>query len=104
MQMELPFTHQNHQGRVIVTLEKTLEPADLGARKGAVGLANCRATIEFDVNGYLALGWIQLRSTDNSFRDAFEMDPFDPFDLQTCPDALLLVWHHPNAFRYAVAK
>ena len=84
MQMELPFTHRSHAGRVLVTLETTLEPADLGAREGAAGLANCKATIEFPGSGYLGLlGWVQLvRSTDNSFHGRkFEMDPFDPFDL-----------------------
>jgi hypothetical protein len=84
MQMELPFTHQGQQGRVIVTLETTLAPAVLGARQGAVGLANCQATIEFPAGGYLGLlGWVQLVcSTDNSFHGRqFEMDPFDPFDL-----------------------
>ncbi len=84
MRMELPFTHQGHQGRVIVTLETTLAPAVFGAREGAVGLANCKATIEFAGSGYLGLlGWVQLVcSTDNSFHGRqFEMDPFDPFDL-----------------------
>ena len=84
MQMELPFTHQGHQGHVIVTLENTSEPAILGARQGAVGLANCKATIEFPGSGYLGLlGWIQLVcSTDNSSHGRqFEMDPFDVFDL-----------------------
>jgi len=84
MQMEIPFTHQGHQGRVIITLETTLEPEIIGARKAAVGLANCKATIEFAASGYLGLlGWVQLvRSTDNSYHGRqFEMDPFDPFDL-----------------------
>ncbi len=84
MQMEFPFTHQDHQGQIIVTLETTEQPAILGARQGAVGLANCKATIEFPGGGYLGLlGWIQLVcSTDNSSRGRqFEMDPFDVFDL-----------------------
>ena len=84
MRMELPFTHQGHQGRVIVTLETTLAPEVLGAREGAAGLANCTATIEVTASGYLGLlGWVQLVcSTDNSFHGRqFEMDPFDPFDL-----------------------
>ena len=84
MQMEIPFTHQDHQGRVIITLETTLEPAVLGAGESAVGLANCKATIEFTASGYLGLlGWVQLVcSTDNSFHGRqFEMDPFDPFDV-----------------------
>ena len=56
----------------------------VGARAGAFGLANCKATIEFSADGYLALlGWVQLvRSTDNAFHgQQFEMDPFDPFQL-----------------------
>jgi hypothetical protein len=84
MQMEIPFTHQGHQGRVIVTQETTLEPALLGARERAVGLANCKATIEFAAGGYFELlGWIQLVcSTDNSSHGRqFEVDPFDVFDL-----------------------
>jgi len=84
MKMEIPFTYQGHKGHVIVTSETTLEPADLGAREGAVGLGNCKATIEFSASGYLGLlGWIQLVcSTDNSSHGRqFEMDPFDPFDL-----------------------
>lgn len=84
MQMEIPFTHQGHRGRVLVTLEKTLEPATLGVSDDALGLANCMAVIEFSARGYPALlGWVQLvRSTDNPFQGRrFEMDPFDPFGL-----------------------
>jgi hypothetical protein len=82
--MEIPFSHQGHNGRVVVSVEKTIEPARLGARDGAIGLASCTATIEFAGRGYLQLlGWVQLvRSTDNSFQgEKFEMDPFDPFKL-----------------------
>ena len=81
--MEIPFTHHGQTGRVIVALEATFAPTALGARDGAVGLANCKATIEFSADGYLALfGWVQLvRSTDNAFHGRqFEMDPFDPFE------------------------
>jgi hypothetical protein len=84
MQMEIPFTHQGSQGQVIITPEATLEPAVLGTRERALGLANCKATVEFPGGGYLGLlGWIQLVcSTDNSHHGRqFEMDPFDPFDL-----------------------
>jgi len=82
--MDITFSHQGHKGRVAVSVEKTLVPATLGARDGAVGLANCTATIEFAGLGYLQLlGWVQLvRSSDNAFQgQQFEMDPFDPFGL-----------------------
>ena len=82
--MEIPFTHQGHQGRVIVTVETTLAPEILGVGDGALGFANCKAIIEYSGSGYLGLlGWVQLvRSTDNTFHGrAFEMDPFDPFGL-----------------------
>ena len=82
--MEILFIHQDLNGRVIVSVEKTVEPADLGARDGAVDLANCTATIEYAGRGYQQLfGWVQLvRSTDNTFHGRkFEMDPFDPFRL-----------------------
>jgi hypothetical protein len=84
MQMEIPFIHHDRPGRVIVILETTLEPASLGVWDGALGLANCKATIEFSAGGYLGLlGWVQLvRSTDNIFHGRqFEIDPFDPFGL-----------------------
>ena len=82
--MEISFTHHGHHGRVIVSVATTSEPAVLGARDGAIGLANCTATIEFAGRGYLQLlGWVQLvRSSDNAFHGRqFEMDPFDPFGL-----------------------
>lgn len=82
--MEIPFRYQGYEGRVMVALEKTLETNILGARDGAIDLANCRATMEFGGRGYLQLfGWVQLvRSTDNVFQgEQFEMDPFDPFKL-----------------------
>ena len=82
--MEVPFTHLGYQGRVIATVERTVDPATLGAWEGAKDLANCRATIEFEGRGYLQrFGWVQLvRSTDNAFQgQRFEMDPFDPFGL-----------------------
>jgi len=82
--MEIPFSYQNHKGRVAVSVEKTLSPETLGARDGAGGLANCTAKIEFAGRGYQQLfGWVQLvRSTDNVFQGrGFEMDPFDPFEL-----------------------
>ena len=82
--MEIPFTHQGHKGRVSVTLETTSAPAVLGVGDGALGLANCKAIIEFSAGGYRGLlGWVQLvRSTDNPFHGRqFEIDPFDPFGL-----------------------
>jgi hypothetical protein len=82
--MEINFSYQGNKGRVIVSVEETLEPAILGAREGAFNLPNCRATVEFAGRGYLQLfGWVQLvRSTDNAFQGKkFEMDPFDPFKL-----------------------
>lgn len=82
--MEIPFTYNGHNGGVVVSIERTLEPLILGAHDGAIGLANCTATIEFDGRGYQQLfGWVQLvRSTDNAFQgEKFEMDPFDPFRL-----------------------
>ncbi len=82
--MKIHFSYQNYDGRVMVTVEKTLSPAMLGAHEGAINLANCTATIEYAGRGYLQLlGWVQLvRSTDNAFQGRkFEMDPFDPFEL-----------------------
>ena len=82
--MEIPFRYLDHEGRLIVSVETTLEPSMLGARDGAMNLANCRATIDFSGKGYLQLfGWVQLvRSTDNVFKGKkFEMDPFDPFKM-----------------------
>ena len=82
--MEIPFSYQNYDGRVVVSLEKTLSPATLGARDGAMNLANCTATVEYSGRGYLQLfGWVQfVCSTDNTFQGRkFEMDPFDPFKL-----------------------
>lgn len=82
--MELPFTHLGHEGRVLVSVATTVVPTALGARDGAIDLANCTATVEYAGRGYLQLlGWIQLvRSRDNSFAGRrFEMDPFDPFGL-----------------------
>jgi hypothetical protein len=82
--MEIMFTHHGQRGRVVVAVETTLAPGALGVGNGAVGLANCKATIEFSANGYLRLlGWVQLvRSTDNTFHGRqFEIDPFDPFGL-----------------------
>jgi hypothetical protein len=82
--MEIAFTYQGHRGHVFVSVATTTVPSVLGARDGAIGLANCTATIEFAGRGYLQLlGWIQLvRSDDNAFHGRqFEMDPFDPFGL-----------------------
>ena len=82
--MEITFNHLGYPGRVTVTVERTVDPAIVGAHDGAISLANCKATIEFEGRGYLQLfGWVQLvRSTDNAFQgEAFEMDPFDPFQL-----------------------
>lgn len=63
--MEIPFTHQGHRGCVLVTSETTLSPELLGVGDSALGLANCKATIQLSAGGYLGLlGWIQLvRST-----------------------------------------
>jgi len=82
--MEVTFSHLGYKGRVVASVERTVDPASLGAHAGAVDLANCRATIEFAGRGYLQrFGWVQLvRSTDNAFQGKkFEMDPFDPFNL-----------------------
>ena len=82
--MEIKFNHAGYNGRVLVSVEKTLKPSILGAPESAIDLANCTATVEFDGRGYLQLfGWVQLvRSTDNfSQGRSFEIDPFDPFQL-----------------------
>jgi hypothetical protein len=82
--MELSFTHHGHRGRVIVSVATTSDPAVLGQREGAIGLANCTATVAFAGRGYRQLlGWVQLvRSSDNAFHGhQFEMNPFDPFGL-----------------------
>jgi hypothetical protein len=82
--MQINFSYQGNKGHVAVSVERTLAPAVLGARDGAVNLTNCTATVEFAGHGYLQLfGWVQLvRSTDNAFQgEKFEMDPFDPFKL-----------------------
>lgn len=82
--MEILFTYQGHQGRVLVTAERTLSPATLGVGENALGLAHCKATIDYPAGGYLGLlGWVQLvRSTDNASQGRqFEIDPFDPFGL-----------------------
>jgi len=49
--MEIPFGYQSYVGRVMVSIEKTHEPAILGAQNGALNLANCTATIEYDGRG-----------------------------------------------------
>jgi hypothetical protein len=80
----IPFHYQGHEGRVIVKVEQTANPEMLGAYDGALGLANCTATMEYNGRGYHQLfGWVQLvRSTDNSFQGRqFEMDPADLFGL-----------------------
>ena len=82
--MEILFSHQGHQGRVLVTADRTLTPATLGVGESALGFAHCKAIIDFPAGGYQGLlGWVQLvRSTDNaSHGRQFEMDPFDPFGL-----------------------
>jgi len=82
--MQINFSYQGNNGHVSVLAEETLEPVVLGARDGAVNLANCTATVEYAGRGYLQLfGWVQLvRSTDNAFQgEKFEMDPFDPFKI-----------------------
>ena len=43
--MEIPFSYQGYEGRVVVSVEKTLQPALLGARDGSMDLANCTATM-----------------------------------------------------------
>jgi hypothetical protein len=82
--MEFTFSYLGYKGRVVAFVERTVDPAMVGAHEGAIDLANCTATIEFAGRGYLQrFGWIQLvRSTDNAFQgEKFEMDPFDPFGL-----------------------
>ncbi len=106
--MELSFTLYGQRGRVIVSVAPTLAPEILGARKGALDLANCTATIEFSGRGYLQLfGWVQLvNSTDNAFHGRqFEMDPFDPFRLyKRAP--LPYCWYGitPDPLRCALAR
>jgi hypothetical protein len=82
--MEFSFTHLGYTGRVLAFVERTVDPPLIGGWEGAQDLANCKATVEFEGRGYLQrFGWVQLvRSTDNAFGgEAFEIDPFDPFEL-----------------------
>jgi len=49
--MEISFSHQGFEGRVFVSVASTLAPEILGARQGALDLANCTATVEFSGRG-----------------------------------------------------
>ncbi len=107
MQLEIPFIHQGLQGRVFITQETTLEPAQFGAREHAAGLPYCKATIEFAGEGYLGLlGWFQLVcSTDNSSHGSkFEIDPFDPFGVDKyAPSSYCWYGIPTHPFRRALA-
>lgn len=76
--MDIPFTLNGVDGRVVVTYERNERPEEVGCPPETSGYPLCRATVERPFRGYDSLmGWVQLvRSDDNeSGGREFEMDP-----------------------------
>lgn len=90
-EMQLPFTARGRAGVVNVTVSENADPERFGSVPAAVGFPVCRATVEYDAEGYLAmLGWVQnVGEASPSDRPlVFELDPFVIFDGIETPYAM----------------
>ena len=61
--MQILFFYRGYQGRVPVSLEKTIDQSILDAWEGSKELGNCTATIEFAGRAYLQTHRPYLRYT-----------------------------------------
>ncbi|MFE9705005.1 hypothetical protein [Streptomyces sp. NPDC005930] len=97
--MIIPFSRDDSQGSLTVTVARVDDPAAIGKHLSARGFPSCTAVVDFPGRGYRALfGWVQMvRSTDNSSSGAaFEMDPFHLFEDAPSPYAFFGV--NPTLF------
>jgi hypothetical protein len=78
-----PFTARGSDGIVSVTIERPTDPTIVGQVADAEGFPVCRATVEFDLDGYDGmLGWVQTvgTKTDTHSDRVFEIDPLQVFE------------------------
>ena len=81
--LSIPFTARGSDGIVSVTIERPTDSTILGQVADAVGFPVCRATVEFDLDGYSGmLGWVQTVGTkkDTHSEWLFEIDPLQVFE------------------------
>lgn len=87
----LPFVARGRRGEVTVTVSENTEPLQVGSVSAASGFPMCRATVEYEAAGYLAmLGWIQNVGEASPRGSAlrFELDPFVLFEGIPTPYAI----------------
>lgn len=81
--LSIPFTARNSDGTVSVTIEIPPDPTIVGQVADAEGFPVCRATVEFDLDGYDGLvGWVQTVGTKTATDSdrVFAIDPLQVFE------------------------
>lgn len=88
---QLPFSARGKSGEVSVTLSENLDPTSVGSVPAATGFPMCRATVEYESSGYLAmLGWVQMvgEATPSGSELQYDTDPFILFEGIPTPYAI----------------
>jgi hypothetical protein len=79
--LSLPFVARGRAGTVSVSVSRNDDPASYGCSPAALGLAVCRATVEFEADGYDALlGWVQTVGERSAQSDE-RVHTADPLDI-----------------------
>jgi len=86
-EVEVPFSFDDEQVRVLVEVVANADPVSVGKTEQERGMPMCTASVEFSARGYRALlGWVQLvREPDCAA--PYRIDPFDLFEDSTAPFA-----------------
>ena len=79
----IPFTARGSDGIVSVTIERPTDTTIVGQVADAEDFPVCRATVEFDLDGYDGMfGWVQTVGTKTDIHGdrVFEIDPLQVFE------------------------
>lgn len=89
--LRLPFSARGKSGEVSVTVAENLDPVEVGSVPAATGFPMCRATVEYEASGYLAmLGWVQNvgEASPSGSNLQWDIDPFVLFEGVPTPYAV----------------
>lgn len=81
--LQLSFNARDGGGQVTVVVSENTDPSNLGSDPSARGFPVCRATVDFELDGYNGLlGWVQLVGVADAggAERIFEIDPLQVFE------------------------
>lgn len=88
--LTIPFTARDALGRITAQVAEVVDPTAVGQVSDAAGFPVCRASVDFELDGYDGLlGWVQLvgTATEASGEPVFTVDPLEVMEGADVPFA-----------------